>query len=75
MHEYDKLSVGRTEITELRYADDTALFSMTPEGLNNIVQAVSQHSATYTLSINASKTRLIELHKWQQNTNIVIDNR
>ena len=30
--EYDELSVGVTKITELRYADDTALFSTTPEG-------------------------------------------
>ena len=58
----------------MRYADDTALFSTTPEGLNNLVQAVNQHSATYKLSINASKTKIMELDKWQENTNIVIDN-
>ena len=31
--EYDELSVGGTKITEFRNADDTALFSTTPEGL------------------------------------------
>ena len=41
--EYDELSIGGTKITELRYADDTALFSTIPEGLNNLVQAVNKH--------------------------------
>ena len=72
--EYDELSVGGTKITELRYADDTALFSTTPEGLNNLVQAVNKHSSAYKLSINAAKTKIMELDKWQENTNIVIDN-
>ena len=72
--EYDELSGGGTKITELRYADDTALFSTTPEGLNNLVQAVNKHSAAYKLSINAAKTKIMELDKWQENTNIVIDN-
>ena len=49
--EYDELSVGGTKITELRYADDTALFSTTPEGLNNLVQAVNKHSVAYKRSI------------------------
>ena len=71
--EYDELSVGGTKITELRYADDTVLFSTTPEGLTNLVQAVD-HSAAYKLSINAAKTKIIELDKWQENTSIVIDN-
>ena len=51
-----------------------ALFSTTPEGLNNLVQAVNKHSAAYKLSINAAKTKIMELDKWQENTNIVIDN-
>ena len=72
--EYDELSVGGTKITELRYADDTALFSTTPEGLNNLVQAVNKHNSAYKLSINAAKTKIMELDKWQENTNIVIDN-
>ena len=71
--EYDELSIGRTNITELRYADDTGLFSTTPERLNNLVQAVNKHSAAYKLSINAAKTKITELDKWQENTNIVID--
>ena len=61
-------------ITELRHAHDTTLFSTTPEGLNNLVQAVHKHSAAYKLPINAAKTKIMELDKWQENTNIVIDN-
>ena len=58
----------------MRYADDTALFSTTPEGLNNLMQAVNKQSAAYKLSINYVKTKIMELDKWQENTNIVIDN-
>ena len=43
-------------------------------GLNNLVQAVNKHSSAYKLSINAAKTKIMELDKWQENTNIVIDN-
>ena len=52
----------------------TTLFSTTPVGLNNLVQAVNKHSVAYKLSINAAKTKIMELDKWQENTNIVIDN-
>ena len=45
--EYDELSVGGTTFTELRYADESALFSTPPEGLNNLVLAVNKHSAAY----------------------------
>ena len=58
----------------MRYGDGTALFSTTTEGLYIIMLAVNQHSATYKLAVNASKTKIMELDKWQGNTNIVIDN-
>ena len=58
----------------MRYAYDTALFSTTTDGLNNIVQAVNRHSAAYKHSITA-KTKIMELDKWQENANTVIDNR
>ena len=45
--EYDELSVGGTTINDLRYIDDTALYSTTPRGLNIIVQAVNKCSAAY----------------------------
>ena len=45
------------------YDDDTALCSTTPEGLNNLVPAVNRHIATYKLSIDASKTKIMELDK------------
>ena len=48
--------------------------STSPEGLNNLVQAVNKHSAAYKLSINAAKKKIMELDKWEENTNIVIDN-
>ena len=50
------------------------VFSTAPDGLNNLVQAVNKHSAAYKLSINAAKTKIMKLDKWEENTNIVIDN-
>ena len=38
------------------------------------MQAVNKHSSAYKLSNNAAKTKIMELDKWQENTNIVIDN-
>ena len=45
-----------------------------PEDFINLVQVVNQHSVTYKLASNASKTKIMELEKWQENTNIVKDN-
>ena len=43
------ISVGGTKITKLRYAEDTVLFSTTPDALNNRVQqqALNRDCATY----------------------------
>ena len=38
------------------------------------MHAVNKHSAAYKLSMNAAKTKITALDKWQENTNIVIDN-
>ena len=59
--EYDELSVEGNKITEMRYADYTALCYTSPEGLNNLVHAVNKHSAAYKLSINAAKITIMEL--------------
>ena len=61
-------------MTELRYADDTALFCTMPGGLNNRVQPVNIYSAAYRLSIYAANIKIMDLDKLQENTNIVIDN-
>ena len=61
--------VTRKPMVDLTRNDPTA-----PGGLNNLVQAVNKHSSAYKLSINAAKTKIMELDKWQENTNIVIDN-
>ncbi len=42
--EYNELSVGGTKMTELRYADDTAIFSTTHEAFDKTVQVVNQQS-------------------------------
>ena len=44
------------------------------EGFNKLVQSVNQRSSTYKLALNGSKTTILAIDKWQENTNIVIDN-
>ena len=35
---YDSLNIGGRAIPELRYADDTALLSTTPEGIEKMIK-------------------------------------
>ena len=56
------------------YKCDHTLFSTSPEGLNNRVQAMNRHGATYKRAISPSKTKIMELDKWQENPNLCLDN-
>ena len=58
---------------ELRYADDTVLFSATPEGLEKMIRSVKQHSEDQNLFLNAKKTKIMKTDKTERTTNIVID--
>ena len=51
----------QSHIADFRYPGDAALFSTIHDALDKLVQAVNQHNATYTLAINASKTKIMEL--------------
>ena len=66
------MTLNGYEIKQL-YKCNHTLFTITPEGLNNLVQAVNRHNATYQLAIIASKTKIMELDKFQENANICID--
>ncbi|GFR66594.1 hypothetical protein ElyMa_001973400 [Elysia marginata] len=54
---YSAIKLNGNPITELRYADDTALLSKTPEGLNELNQNVKKFSMKKNLLLNAKKTR------------------
>ena len=38
------------------------------------MKSVNKNSVANKLSINADKTQIMELDKWRENTNIVVDN-
>ena len=40
--EYSALKINGRKISDLRYADDTALLSTTPTGLNKLVKSVKK---------------------------------
>ena len=47
----------------MRYADDTALLSTTPTGLNKLVKSVKKHSEDKDLLLNAKKTKIMSTDK------------
>ena len=71
--EYDELSVGGTKITELRYADDTALFSTT---LRSKAKTASMHLKKVTqntLSVTMNSYLLhIEILMISTNANEIV---
>ena len=50
------------------------LFSVYTESIMREVEEEQNNSEYDELSINADKTKIMKLDKWQENTNIVIDN-
>ena len=51
----ETIRVGGHNIKELRYADDTVLFSTSAVGLNKLISAVKSKSENYDLHLNVKK--------------------
>ncbi|GFR63127.1 RNA-directed DNA polymerase from mobile element jockey-like protein [Elysia marginata] len=60
---YSAVKLNGNPITELRYADDTALLSKTTEGLNELMQNVKKFSQNKNLLLNAKKTKVMDSDK------------
>ena len=60
---YFKLSV-------LLYADDTVIFSETPEDLQRTLNAFSDYCTQWKLTVNVSKTKVMVISRGRQNANI-----
>ena len=69
---YESLSIGGRPLPEIRYADDTVLFSSTPEGLEKMIRSVKHHSEDQNLYLNAKKTKIMKTDKTDRATNIII---
>ena len=63
--------IGGRSISNLRYADDTALCGKSPQEINNIVHKVNDAGRKILLKLNARKTKLMVVG--DENTNVYID--
>ena len=55
--DYEEPSTQGVHLKDLRYADDTALLSKTPSGLEKFIKSIKEHSDEKGLFINIKKTK------------------
>ena len=63
--------IGGRSISNLRYADDTALCGKSPQEINNIVHKVNDAGGTRLLKLNAGKTKRMVVG--DENANVSFD--
>ena len=54
-----KIKIARTNITNLRYADDTTLMAETAEELNCLLMKVKEESEKVDLKLNIQKRKIV----------------
>ena len=69
-----KIDEQTTKITELRYADDTALMSGSGKELLKRITSVKEHSEMKGLLLNTKKTKIMKTDKSIQEINVNIGN-
>ena len=70
----DATAINGENITDLRYADDTALISGSEKGLKNLIATVKDHSKDKGLFLNAKKTKIMKTDKTTQEVHVTIEN-
>ena len=70
----DAIAINGENITDLRYADDTALISGSEKGLKNLIATVKDHSKDKGLFLNAKKTKIMKTDKTTQEVHVTIEN-
>ena len=58
---------------DLRYADDTALLSMTTEGLHQLIHSVKEHSENKGLFLNIKRTKIVDTDRCKKTSDITVD--
>ena len=71
--EYNEPKMQGLPIRDLRYADDTALLSTTPKGLENLIKSVKVHSENRGLYLNVKKTKIMDSDKCKNQAVIEIE--
>ena len=54
------IKIGRRNISNLRYADDTTLMAENEEGLKSLLMRVQEESERAGLKLNIKKTKIME---------------
>ena len=70
------IKIGRRNISNLRYADDTTLMAESKEELNNLLMKVNEESEKADLKLNIQKTKIIAsspITSWQIDGETVSD--
>lgn len=68
------VKIGGRNITNLRYADDTALLADNITSMRRILNRVDSSGSKYGLKLNAKKTKIMHIGPERPNTEIKIDN-
>ena len=61
----DGITIGGTNINNIRYADDTALLATSENKLQELIDQVVFHSENYGIAINTKKTECVVITKSQ----------
>ena len=70
---YAEPTIQGLPIRDLRYADDTALLSATPTGLESLIKSVKEHSEQKGLNLNIKKTKIMDTDKCKEEAIIKIN--
>ena len=68
-----RITVGGTAISNLRYADDTALIENSKEALEHLTKNVNEVGKQLKLKLNVKKTKLMVAGSLTEEHNITID--
>ena len=66
-------SIGGRKISDLRYADDVAILAESKEGLQSILQKISNESKLFDLHMNLKKTKVMVCSKNPERIDIQLD--
>ena len=72
---YFGITIGGTAISNLRYADDTALIENSKEALEHLTKNVNEVGKQLNLKLNIKKTKLMVTGSLKEEHNITIDGK
>ena len=71
--EFDGLKINGEVITDLRYADDTALLSGSEKGFDTLLHSVKEYSDDKGLKLNVNKTKIKDIKRCHTSSKIEVN--